>query len=138
VLVTIRAAREMFVEHRTWVLDDGDSDELRAACAEERVGYFRREDHSHAKAGNINAALRRTDGEFIVIFDADHVPSPDFLLRALPHMHTHWSLSCRPRERSRPRVASWRPDPRSRSGSSTNWYCPGRTTSIRCSASAPT
>jgi cellulose synthase (UDP-forming) len=87
VLVTIRAAREMQVEHRTWVLDDGDSDELRAVCAEEGVGYLRRTEHVHAKAGNINAALKRTDGEFVMILDADHVPSPDFLLRTLPHMH---------------------------------------------------
>jgi cellulose synthase (UDP-forming) len=87
VLVTVRAAREMTVEHKTWVLDDGDSDELRAACAEEGVGYLRRQEHSHAKAGNINAALKRTNGEFVIIFDADHVPSPYFLLRALPHMH---------------------------------------------------
>src|SRR3712207_12048 len=28
VLVTVRAARDMRVEHLTWVLDDGDSDEL--------------------------------------------------------------------------------------------------------------
>jgi cellulose synthase (UDP-forming) len=87
VLVTVRAARNMQVEHQTWVLDDGDSDELRAACAEEGVGYLRRVDHTHAKAGNVNAALKRTNGEFVVILDADHVPSPDFLLRALPHMH---------------------------------------------------
>jgi cellulose synthase (UDP-forming) len=86
VLVTIRAARDMAVEHKTWVLDDGDSDELRDAAAREGVGYLRRKEHLHAKAGNINAALRRTDGEFVVIFDADHVPSPDFLIRALPHM----------------------------------------------------
>jgi cellulose synthase (UDP-forming) len=86
VLVTIRAARDMTVEHRTWVLDDGDSDELRDVAAREGVGYLRRKEHLHAKAGNINAALRRTDGEFVVIVDADHVPSPDFLVRALPHM----------------------------------------------------
>ncbi|MEV4641468.1 glycosyltransferase family 2 protein [Actinoplanes sp. NPDC049548] len=86
VLVTVRAARDMTVEHRTWILDDGDSDELRDAAAREGVGYLRRKEHLHAKAGNINAALRRTDGEFMVIFDADHVPSPDFLVRALPHM----------------------------------------------------
>jgi cellulose synthase (UDP-forming) len=86
VLVTIRAVRDMRVEHRTWVLDDGDNDELRAACAVEGVGYLRRKEHLHAKAGNINAALWRTSGEFVVIFDADHIPSPDFLLRALPHM----------------------------------------------------
>jgi cellulose synthase (UDP-forming) len=86
VLETVRAARNMTIEHRTWVLDDGDSDELRDAAAREGVGYLRRKEHLHAKAGNINAALRRTDGEFVVILDADHVPSPDFLVRALPHM----------------------------------------------------
>jgi cellulose synthase (UDP-forming) len=87
VQVTIEAARDLKVEHKTWVCDDGDSDELQALCAEMGVGYLRRDEHTHAKAGNINAALKRTDGEFVVIFDADHVPSPDFLLRALPHMH---------------------------------------------------
>lgn len=86
VLMTVRAVRDMRVPHNTWVLDDGESDAVRAACAEEGVGYLRRKEHLHAKAGNINAALRRTDAEFVVIFDADHVPSPDFLLRALPHM----------------------------------------------------
>jgi cellulose synthase (UDP-forming) len=86
VLNTLRAARDMRVPHKTWVLDDGDSDEIQAAAAREGVGYLRREVHDHAKAGNVNAALRRTDGEFVVILDADHVPSPDFLLRALPHM----------------------------------------------------
>ncbi|MFC7530961.1 glycosyltransferase family 2 protein [Actinoplanes sp. GCM10030250] len=86
ILVTLRAARDMVVEHRVWVLDDGDSDEVRDAAAAEGVGYLRRNQHLHAKAGNINAALLRTDGEFVVILDADHVPSPDFLVRALPHM----------------------------------------------------
>jgi cellulose synthase (UDP-forming) len=86
VLETVRAARDMTIEHRTWVLDDGDSDELRDAAEREGVGYLRRKEHLHAKAGNINAALRRTDGEFVLILDADHVPSPDFLVRALPHM----------------------------------------------------
>ncbi len=32
-----------------------------------------------AKAGNINNALRLTDSPFVAIFDADHVPHPDFL-----------------------------------------------------------
>lgn len=86
VLITMRAVRDMRVAHNTWVLDDGENDDVRAACAAEGVGYLRRKEHLHAKAGNINAALRRTDAEFVVIFDADHVPSPDFLLRALPHM----------------------------------------------------
>ncbi|WP_088316932.1 glycosyltransferase family 2 protein [Kineosporia sp. R_H_3] len=83
---TIRAARDMAVPHKTWILDDGKSDELRDLCAELGVGYLRRGDNAHAKAGNVNAGLARTDGDFVVILDADHVPSPDFLVRALPHL----------------------------------------------------
>lgn len=87
VLGTVRAARDMQLPHLTWVLDDGHSDELREACRVEQVRYLRRENRDHAKAGNINAALARTGGEFVLILDADHVPSPDFLVRALPHLH---------------------------------------------------
>jgi cellulose synthase (UDP-forming) len=84
---TMRAARDMELGHRTWVLDDGDSDELRDICGEENVGYLRRDGGQHAKAGNVNAGLARTDGEFVVIFDADHVPEPNFLIDVLPHFH---------------------------------------------------
>jgi cellulose synthase (UDP-forming) len=83
--VTMRAARELTLAHQTWVLDDGRSDELRDICVQERVGYLRRDDRAHAKAGNVNAALARTSGEYVVIFDADHVPEPNFLIEVLPH-----------------------------------------------------
>jgi cellulose synthase (UDP-forming) len=83
---TVRAARDTQVPHNTWILDDGDSDEIRDLAAAEGVGYRRRTVHDHAKAGNVNAGFWATDGEFMVILDADHVPSPDFLLRALPYM----------------------------------------------------
>jgi cellulose synthase (UDP-forming) len=85
VRTTLRAARDMELEHRTWVLDDGDSDVLRGICAEEGVGYLRRDGGLHAKAGNVNAAFARTTGEYVVILDADHVPEPGFLLQILPH-----------------------------------------------------
>lgn len=87
VMGTVYAARDMQIAHDTWVLDDGRSDVLRDACKTVGVGYLRRDDRDHAKAGNVNAALARTAGEFVVILDADHVPSPDFLVRALPHLH---------------------------------------------------
>lgn len=82
---TVRAARDMTLAHRTWVLDDGDSDVLERVCAEEGAGYLRREGGLHAKAGNVNAALARTTGEYVVILDADHVPEPNFLLQILPN-----------------------------------------------------
>jgi cellulose synthase (UDP-forming) len=82
---TVVAARDMRLAHQTWVLDDGRSDDLARVCAEEGVGYLRREGREHAKAGNVNAALVRTTGEFVAIFDADHVPEPHFLIEVLPH-----------------------------------------------------
>jgi glycosyl transferase family 2 len=101
VLVTVRAARDRRVAHQTWVLDDSNSDALHDACFAEGAGYLRRTEHVYAKAGNINAGLRRTDGEFVVILDADHVPSPDFLLRALPHMQDEEVAFVPTRRRSR-------------------------------------
>src|SRR3954454_13223952 len=82
---TLAAARDMDLPHRTVLLDDGDSDELRAIAEAERVDYFRRPDGLHAKAGNVNAGLARTDGIFVVVFDADHVPDRSFLISVLPH-----------------------------------------------------
>lgn len=36
-----------------------------------------------AKAGNINNALKQTKSDFFVVFDADHVPSEDFLQKTM-------------------------------------------------------
>ena len=85
VRTTLRAARDMTLPHRTWVLDDGDSDELERIAGDENVGYLRRAGGLHAKAGNVNAALARTTGQYVVILDADHVPEPHLLLQLLPH-----------------------------------------------------
>lgn len=62
-----------------YVLDDGRRADFRAFCEEVGVGYLTRPDNKHAKAGNINAALAHTNGEFIAIFDCDHIPSRSFL-----------------------------------------------------------
>lgn len=69
-----------------YLLDDGDSLEMELLAAQCGVRYLTREHHEGAKAGNINAALARTDGEFVVVFDCDHVPHPDFLVRTLGHL----------------------------------------------------
>ena len=83
---TVRAARDMRLEHRTWVCDDGRSDEVRLLCQRLGVDYVRRSDREGVKAGNANRALARTTGEFVAIFDADHVPHRDFLVVTLPHL----------------------------------------------------
>ncbi|WP_296651474.1 UDP-forming cellulose synthase catalytic subunit [Paraburkholderia sp.] len=64
---------------RVYILDDGTRDEFRAFAQEAGVGYIVRKEHTHAKAGNINHALPLTHGEYIAIFDCDHVPTRSFL-----------------------------------------------------------
>ena len=64
---------------RVHLLDDGSRDAFAEFAASIGVNYIKRKEHNHAKAGNINHALTLTQGEFIVIFDCDHVPSCDFL-----------------------------------------------------------
>lgn len=48
------------------------------------VGYIRRPTNEGAKAGNINYALKRTKGDFFIIFDADFVPKHNFIYETLP------------------------------------------------------
>jgi cellulose synthase (UDP-forming) len=71
---------------RPYVLDDGDSDEARRLAMYFGFGYIRRPVHTHKKSGNLNYAFARTNGEHIVIFDADFRPRRDFLDETLPYL----------------------------------------------------
>ncbi len=62
-----------------WILDDGRRPEFRAFAQEAGCGYIIRPDNIGAKAGNLNHAMRHTNGEFIAIFDCDHAPTRGFL-----------------------------------------------------------
>lgn len=64
---------------QVYLLDDGRRPEFGAFASAAGVGYITREDNTHAKAGNLNNAMRQTDGELICIFDCDHVPTRGFL-----------------------------------------------------------
>jgi cellulose synthase (UDP-forming) len=45
--------------------------------------YLARADNAHAKAGNLNHGLAHSSGELVVVFDADHAPRRDFLVKTL-------------------------------------------------------
>ena len=62
-----------------YILDDGRRDEFRRFAEEAGVGYIIRPDNAHAKAGNLNHALKLTHGEYVAIFDCDHLPTSSFL-----------------------------------------------------------
>jgi cellulose synthase (UDP-forming) len=85
VRASLAAAVAIAYPHRTFLLDDSDDPRFAALAAELGAGYFRRDDHRDSKAGNVNAALSRTDGSMVVVFDVDHVARPDFLDAVLGH-----------------------------------------------------
>ncbi|MBN0712641.1 glycosyltransferase, partial [Pseudomonas aeruginosa] len=62
-----------------WILDDGGREAFRQFAKDVGVHYIARTSHEHAKAGNINNALKYAKGEFVSIFDCDHVPTRSFL-----------------------------------------------------------
>jgi cellulose synthase (UDP-forming) len=62
-----------------WILDDGRRPEFRDFAEEAGCGYIIRPDNKGAKAGNLNHAMRHTEGEYIAIFDCDHAPTRAFL-----------------------------------------------------------
>ena len=57
----------------------------RHASRGHNIHYLHRVDRRGFKAGALEAGLRVASGEFIAIFDADFIPSSDFLMRTLPH-----------------------------------------------------
>ena len=82
VRATVLAALDMDwpqEKRAVYLLDDGDrpafSDFAKAAgCI-----YLSRAGRAHAKAGNLNAALRRSGGDYVAVLDCDHIPTRAFL-----------------------------------------------------------
>jgi cellulose synthase (UDP-forming) len=79
VAATLAGCRALTYPHTTYLLDDGRRPEMEELAAVAGARYMTRPDNSHAKAGNINAALPLTEGELVLMLDADHVPMPDTL-----------------------------------------------------------
>ena len=89
---TIAAACALEPAHQTWVLDDGDRPWVAELCRGLGARYVRRDEHTHAKAGNMNHAMELMhreieDGaepiDIVAVLDCDHVPLPGFLRDSL-------------------------------------------------------
>ncbi len=80
---TLVGCKKIRYPHTTYVLDDGNRPHVKELANRMGCQYIARPTHEHAKAGNINYALQHTDGEFIVVLDADMVPQPEYLDRTL-------------------------------------------------------
>lgn len=66
-----------------WILDDGRRPEMRQFAETAGVRYLIRPDNAHAKAGNLNHALQYSTGDYIAIFDCDHIPTRTFLRKTM-------------------------------------------------------
>jgi cellulose synthase (UDP-forming) len=80
---TVLSAVSMSYPHKTFILDDGKRPAVQQLAADFGCGYLTRPDNTHAKAGNLNNALKQTDAEFVVTLDADHVPSRELINRTI-------------------------------------------------------
>lgn len=94
---TVKALTDLIYPHDTWVLDEGDDDQVKTLCLRLGAMHFSRkslrqyqsesgEFQSHSKFGNYNAWLHEVGFdryEIISAFDPDHIPKPEFLSHVL-------------------------------------------------------
>jgi cellulose synthase (UDP-forming) len=80
---TLRAALAIEYPHRTYLLNDGfladmeNWEEIERLAERYGIRSFTRSAGRRGKAGNLNHALERTGGDFVVTIDADHRATPD-------------------------------------------------------------
>jgi cellulose synthase (UDP-forming) len=72
-----------YTNKKIYLLDDTKRPEIKQLAKELGCEYITRPDNRYAKAGNLNHAISQTDSELIVVFDADFVPTRNFLTRTL-------------------------------------------------------
>ncbi|MBD2313806.1 glycosyltransferase [Desertifilum sp. FACHB-1129] len=68
---------------QVYLLDDTRRPEIKALAAQLGCHYITRPHNLHAKAGNLNHAIAQTSGELIAVFDADFIPTTNFLTRTV-------------------------------------------------------
>jgi cellulose synthase (UDP-forming) len=80
---TLAACARIRYPHTTYLLDDTRDPRFRQAAERRGAVWLGLVGIPGAKAGKINAALSRTNEDFILVLDPDHIPFPEFLDRVL-------------------------------------------------------
>jgi len=84
---TLQHCIDMDYHHKTWLLDDGNRIEMKSLAERLGVAYIARDVNIGAKAGNLNNALQKVQGELIAIFDADFRPEKEFITRLIGYFN---------------------------------------------------
>ncbi len=80
---TLGAAIDIDYPHKTYLLDDGQNPQMKRLARKMGAIYLARPTNEDAKAGNLNYGLAHSEGEYVAIFDSDHVPNKKFLNETL-------------------------------------------------------
>jgi cellulose synthase (UDP-forming) len=72
-----------YPQKRIYLLDDTKRSEVKDLAQQLGCQYITRPDNRHAKAGNLNHAIAQTRGDLVAVFDADFVPTRNFLERTV-------------------------------------------------------
>jgi cellulose synthase (UDP-forming) len=93
----LKAMSEIIYPHDSWILDEGNSDEIKLLAKKYGVRHFSRKGiraynmpippfQKKTKAGNVNAWInhvKRRKYDFFVQLDIDHIPKPNYLHKTL-------------------------------------------------------
>ena len=65
--------------------DDGNRPSVKKLADRIGIGYIGLANNKEAKAGNLNNAISKTNSPLIATFDADMIPTSDFLIETVPY-----------------------------------------------------
>lgn len=68
-----------------YLCDDLNRTEMKFLAESMGINYVTREENTHAKAGNLNNAMKYSSSPIILTLDADMIPKHDFLTSCVPY-----------------------------------------------------
>ena len=83
---TLAACAQIKYPHTTYLLDDTQDARFKEVAERNGAVWMELVGLPGAKAGKINAALKLTDEEYILVLDPDHIPFPNFLDEVLGYL----------------------------------------------------
>lgn len=78
--ITLLAATKIdYKDKEIYILDDGPREEIKKLAKDAGVNYLARKIRNNRKAGNLNFGLENSNGDFILVLDADQFAKPSII-----------------------------------------------------------
>lgn len=82
---TLNAIVNIRYPHESYLLDGGNDPALKTLCQELGIHHIDCRNIPGAKAGKVNYGLTKSNGEFVLVIDPDHIPESNFFDQVLGH-----------------------------------------------------